>query len=105
MSRPLSGSRSSPQAASVKQEAQASGNETDMQYAHGSGMCGVRVEMHHPISLNGAMEPHGSTARDQAVHPRQFPVYQTGRASCRESVCQYVKISVVAVSLKQKRVS
>src|SRR3546814_15820017 len=27
---------------------------------------------------------------------------QIGRASCRESVCQYVKISVVAVSLKKK---
>src|SRR3546814_11335218 len=27
---------------------------------------------------------------------------QNGRASCRESVCQYVSISVVAVSLKKK---
>src|SRR3546814_16954410 len=27
---------------------------------------------------------------------------QIGRASCRERVCQYVKISVVADSLKQK---
>src|SRR3546814_17672549 len=27
---------------------------------------------------------------------------EIGRASCRESVCQYVLISVVAVSLKQK---
>src|SRR3546814_17142420 len=27
---------------------------------------------------------------------------QIGRASCRERVCQYVKISVVAVSLTQK---
>src|SRR3546814_16346574 len=26
-----------------------------------------------------------------------------GRASCRERVCQYVKISVVAVSLKKKK--
>src|SRR3546814_13636977 len=31
------------------------------------------------------------------------PVYpQIGRASCRERVCQYVSISVVAVSLKKK---
>src|SRR3546814_20573608 len=29
-------------------------------------------------------------------------VYQIGRASCRERVCQYVEISVVAVSLKKK---
>src|SRR3546814_11909039 len=28
---------------------------------------------------------------------------QIGRASCRESVCQYVSISVVAVSLKKKK--
>src|SRR3546814_15530503 len=28
---------------------------------------------------------------------------QIGRASCRERVCQYVKISVVAVSLKKKK--
>src|SRR3546814_10486151 len=29
------------------------------------------------------------------------PVMTIGRASCRERVCQYVSISVVAVSLKQ----
>src|SRR3546814_9563956 len=29
-------------------------------------------------------------------------INQIGRASCRERVCQYVKISVVAVSLKKK---
>src|SRR3546814_6659025 len=28
-----------------------------------------------------------------------------GRASCRESVCKYVSISVVAVSLKKKRIT
>src|SRR3546814_20631450 len=28
---------------------------------------------------------------------------KTGRASCRKRVCQYVQISVVAVSLKKKR--
>src|SRR3546814_19889398 len=32
----------------------------------------------------------------------RFPVRQLGRASCRERVCQYVSISVVPVSLKQK---
>src|SRR3546814_17821612 len=30
-------------------------------------------------------------------------VHQIGRASCRERVCQYEKISVVAGSLKQKK--
>src|SRR3546814_11621724 len=30
-------------------------------------------------------------------------IYKIGRASCRERVCQYVSISVVAVSLKKKK--
>src|SRR3546814_12602340 len=30
------------------------------------------------------------------------PVLEIGRASCRERVCQYVSLSVVAVSLKKK---
>src|SRR3546814_16073263 len=34
--------------------------------------------------------------------PRSAPFHQIGRASCRERVCQYVSISVVAVSLKKK---
>src|SRR3546814_18409821 len=33
---------------------------------------------------------------------RRRPRAQIGRASCRERVCQYVEISVVAVSLKKK---
>src|SRR3546814_13419211 len=35
------------------------------------------------------------------LFPSVFP--QIGRASCRERVCQYVSLSVVAVTLKQKR--
>src|SRR3546814_18059782 len=31
------------------------------------------------------------------------PIIEIGRASCRERVCQYVKISVIAVSLKKKK--
>src|SRR3546814_19297691 len=30
-------------------------------------------------------------------------MFEIGRASCRERVCQYVSISVVAVSLKKKK--
>src|SRR3546814_20734375 len=36
------------------------------------------------------------------AHGLCFSVQQIGRASCRESVCQYVWISVVAGSLKKK---
>src|SRR3546814_18825073 len=32
----------------------------------------------------------------------RFKMHEIGRASCRERVCQYVSISVVAVSLKKK---
>src|SRR3546814_20786839 len=32
-----------------------------------------------------------------------FQLPEIGRASCRERVCQYVSISVVAVSLKKKK--
>src|SRR3546814_15552168 len=36
---------------------------------------------------------------------RRLLIVQIGRASCRERVCQYVDISVVAVSLKKKSTS
>src|SRR3546814_17954516 len=44
----------------------------------------------------------------RVVRALQPPVHrdhvgQIGRASCRERVCQYVSISVVAVSLKKKK--
>src|SRR3546814_19672056 len=39
--------------------------------------------------------------RKRSRPPSRLPA-QIGRASCRESVCQYVYISVVAVSLKKK---
>src|SRR3546814_20882590 len=34
---------------------------------------------------------------------QQLASMEIGRASCRERVCQYVSISVVAVSLKKKK--
>src|SRR3546814_15751937 len=46
---------------------------------------------------------------DRLPHrPRRYPDVgasdeEIGRASCRERVCQYVSISVVAVSLKKKK--
>src|SRR6056297_907010 len=47
-------------------------------------------------------------AMTRAVSPYAYgpfyvnPLERIGRASCRERVCQYVEISVVAVSLKKK---
>src|SRR3546814_12400127 len=41
--------------------------------------------------------------RSPRTAPRRRPrAAKIGRASCRERVCQYVSISVVAVSLKRK---
>src|SRR3546814_12969529 len=38
-----------------------------------------------------------------AALPYRFALPKIGRATCRERVCQYVYISVVAVSLKKKK--
>src|SRR3546814_14301267 len=43
-------------------------------------------------------------AEEQWIAPLATALQQIGRASCRERVCQYVSISVVAVSLKKKQV-
>src|SRR3546814_17213237 len=40
---------------------------------------------------------------DEGQPAAQLVLGQIGRASCRERVCQYVSISVVAVSLKKNR--
>src|SRR3546814_12078386 len=49
---------------------------------------------------------HALADRDAAHCPLRFQQVgrgqEIGRASCRERVCQYVSISVVAVSLKKK---
>src|SRR3546814_20246040 len=50
---------------------------------------------------------HGLQGREAVVpvQPRRFLqlVAEIGRASCRESVCQYVSITVVAAALKKKQ--
>src|SRR3546814_17801321 len=38
------------------------------------------------------------------LDPANVPTVEIGRASCRERVCQYVEISVVAGSLKKKNI-
>src|SRR3546814_18119501 len=57
---------------------------TDMELIERARDTGVTEIMTKPITV-------------KAIEDREF-----GRASCRESVCQYVSISVVAVSLKKK---
>src|SRR3546814_11333258 len=48
---------------------------------------------------NGDRQPSQCHRFDRHAQPLE----QIGKASCRESVCQYVYISVVAVSLTKKK--
>src|SRR3546814_12064342 len=56
----------------------------------------------HVRRLAAFLERPPDTASEEDL--RRFQIHQPeiGRASCREGVCQYVSISVVAVSLKKK---
>src|SRR3546814_20074875 len=47
------------------------------------------------------VDPRHEAAGARAILPREDGRAELGRASCRARVCQYVSISVVAVSLKQ----
>src|SRR3546814_11192298 len=80
------------------------------------GILGHGRERAPPVQVSGRHEPgHGLvTQRPITGYPptRREPRSdaeghsvgaQIGRAACRERVCQYVEISVVAVSVKTKR--
>src|SRR3546814_16607334 len=54
------------------------------------------------IRRRPAQPPRLRDGRDIARKPA-VAYRKIGRASCRERVCQYVKISVVAVALKKKQ--
>src|SRR3546814_13263195 len=56
---------------------------------------------HFTIALGDIDPPHWTRAVTAFRHA--LDQTEIGRASCRERVCQYVKISVVAVSLKKKK--
>src|SRR3546814_14307021 len=51
-------------------------------------------------ALIDRQDDHLASTTQTALH--QHARKQIGRASCRESVCQYVYISVFAVTLKKK---
>src|SRR3546814_16723528 len=53
-----------------------------------------------PVPTSGAFQLSVETV-GRLLDPQQF-ADKIGRASCRERVCQYVEISVVAVSFKKK---
>src|SRR3546814_14280326 len=64
-----------------------------------TGEHGVGVEKR---DLMGAMFSETDLKQQQRVKCAFDPDAQIGRASCRERVCQYVWISVVAGTLKKK---
>src|SRR3546814_16013251 len=77
-----------------------------------SDVCSSDLQ-HRRAALEFALEPvatrqrariadnGGGRHRAAQAHLQRHHGAQIGRASCRERVCQYVWISVVAVSLKQ----
>src|SRR3546814_10968936 len=76
---------------------------------HSPGGHGVRVDTH--VYSGYQIPPHYDSmiaklitvaqTRDEAISTMERA--QIGRASCRERVCQYVLISVVAVALNNKK--
>src|SRR3546814_14448411 len=61
------------------------------------------LQHRHLVAAQGQDIDAISTDRDRMLElGGELPVVEIGRASCRERVCQYVSISVVAVSLKKK---
>src|SRR3546814_16843211 len=63
-----------------------------------------RADRHRP-ELDGGGARAGAAAGDPRPAPGPAASVQIGRASCRERVCQYVSISVVAVSLQKKHMT
>src|SRR3546814_11659089 len=64
---------------------------------------GIRARVRrHVLRQRLAREPHEQRRAMVYVLERIHVGPQIGRASCRDNVCQYVLVSVVAVSLKKK---
>src|SRR3546814_17546898 len=60
----------------------------------------VAIEVETPRHRALAAKPDGCPFRQLDQRQIAMAVVALGRASCRERVCKYVSISVVAVSLK-----
>src|SRR3546814_14494456 len=69
---------------------------------HGDRKGGRRPAAGGGLGGNGCFTRHAWTPWVGTA--KILPTCQIGRASCRERVCQYVSISVVGSSLKQKTI-
>src|SRR3546814_17644098 len=63
------------------------------------GVGGAAVAGHAAVAMEDFHHALGDSRLDFALHP----LLEIGRASCRERVCQYVWISVVAVTLTKNQ--
>src|SRR3546814_16297737 len=79
----------------------------DANHPHGGGL---RHAAGHGMANRLGGDPQAEQAHHRALQQRGAGTPdqrqredEIGRASCRARVCQYVEISVVAVSLKNKR--
>src|SRR3546814_20592200 len=61
------------------------------------------ISAHISGTVISRSEPKVAFASDEPPGSVSTSVDQIGRASCRERVCQYVEVSVVAVSLQKKQ--
>src|SRR3546814_18632611 len=100
-------SRSKPQAGQAPQRIffglwpSAATAEQTMAWAHDAhALCGGRVM--RPETLHVTLAFLGSTP---AARVAELVRAEVGRASCRERVCQYVLIAVVAVDLNKNDIS
>src|SRR3546814_18839470 len=67
---------------------------------------GIALSSHAAIRCSSQYDrrPRGPSAMKPTCPPRRVSSSEIGRASCRGRVCPHVYISVVAVSLKQKKI-
>src|SRR3546814_16483196 len=86
-----------------KARAAVAGGQVDFTILSAEGSEGVR-DMVRPLAIvrdTPLKDWEAATPVNEALKP--MGIQKIGRASCRERVCQYVSISVVAVSLKKKK--
>src|SRR3546814_18263272 len=68
-----------------------------------AGSLGTMIFVTYLVPQTLLFIPLADIIRNFHIGDSPWALIQIGRASCRERVCQYVSISVVAVSLKKKK--
>src|SRR3546814_17853824 len=80
------------------------GGASDLARELEAGVAYLLVPGGHWVLNRWRCAQQGCAGLNLSVHILPLGIHpEIGRASCRERVCQYVSISVVAVSLKKKK--